>query len=121
MAEFLPVNLRRDQARQTHHLGQVTRTSAQMQDSLGSIKDSVSELSTNSLVVITCICDLQTATAGVSLEVSALTQVVHANTQAVQANTAALTVGLTGLVPLQICRQELGHPPGLLGGLPACR
>ena len=105
MAELLPANLQRDQARQTHHLGQVTRTLAQMEESLVSIKDSVNDVSCNSLAFINCFNDLQTATAGVGQEVNALTQ-------AVQANTTALNVGLNRIAVALEGRPAGGQRPG---------
>ena len=112
MAEFLSANLRRDQALQTHHLGEVTQTLAQMEDSLSSIKDSVTEMSCNSLAFINCFNELQTATAGVGQEVHALTQAVQDNTQAVQANTAALIVDLNRIAMALEGRPAGGPSPG---------
>ena len=105
MADFLPANLRRDQALQTRHLGEVTQTLAQMEDSLSSIRDSVTGVSCNSLAFINCFNELQTATAGVGQE-------VHALTQAVQANTAALTVGLNRIAVALKGRPAGGQSPG---------
>ena len=112
MAECLPASLRRDHALQTRHLGQINRTLTQMVDSLGSIKESHSDVATNSLAVITCICDMHTATTGVAQEVSALTQAVQDNTRAVQANTAALTLSLNRIAVALEGRPAGGQSPG---------
>ena len=93
VAERLPGNLQRDNARQTHNLAQIKQTLSQMQVSMGAIKESLTDVATNSLAVITCLIDLQTATTGVDQEVSALTQAVEANTRAGQVSWSYLLAG----------------------------
>ena len=114
VAEFLPANLQREQARQTQHLGQVSRTLAQVQQRLDSINESLSEVSCNSLAYINCFSELQAATKGVALEVAGLTQ-------AVRDNTAALTLGMTRIAMALEGRPAGGQPPGEAPAAPPLR
>ena len=62
---------------------------SKMEHSLDVMRESLSDVATNSLGVITCLWSLHTATTGVAQEVTALTRAVQDNTRAVQDNTRA--------------------------------
>ena len=111
VADVLPENLRRDQARQTRHLGEVVRSMEHMADSMASIKESMQNVGCNSSAVVTCMADLQTTTAGVGQEVHSLTEAVRANTAAIQAGVRLQEE--TNVVLTRIALALEGRPPGI--------
>ena len=124
--ERLPVSLRRDNARQTRSLGEMKKTLNKMEHSLDVMRESLGDVATNSVGVITCLWDLKNATTGVGQEVTALTQAVKDNTRAVedntragQANTAAITGCLTRIAVALEGRPAGGQTPGEAPSSPA--
>ena len=88
MPEFLPEHLKREQARQTCHLGEVAVQMQRVADSMAfsaNINDSVQDVSANCAAVVTCLGNLQATTAGLVAEVQTLAEAVQDNTAAIQA------------------------------------
>ena len=79
MSEFLPEDLKREQARQTRHLGEVAVQMRRVADSMASsanIIESVQDVNANCAAVVTCLGDLQATTAGLVAEVQTLAEAV---------------------------------------------